>query len=223
MVVRLAEALEIPLRERNPLLAAAGYASVYRETQLDAPELGPVSRVVDFLLEQHAPFPAIALDRCWNIVRMNSATGVVLGSFAGDGAPFREAPLNLLKIILHPDGVQPYVVNFQEIAYELLSGLQRAATRSGDAPELVALYRELAALPGVHGRVPLPDPSRPSLVILPLHLKKSDVELRLLSAITILASAQDVTVDELRIESLMPADDATEEWIREIAGGNPST
>jgi len=218
MVLRLAEALEIPLRERNTLLAAAGYASVYRESQLESPELGPVSRVVDFLLEQHAPFPAIAMDRCWNILRMNSATGIVLGSFAGGGAPFLETPLNLLKIMLHPEGVQPYVVNFQEIAYELLTGLHRAAQRSGDAPELLALYQELVALPGVEGRVPLPDPTRLPVMILPLHLKKDDVELRLFSAITILASPQDVTVEELRIESLMPADPATEKWIREIAG-----
>jgi len=217
MVLRLSEALEIPLRERNALLAAAGFASAYGETDLESPVMGPVSRAVEFILQQHAPFPAIAMDRCWNILRMNSATATVLGCFASDGAPFRETPLNLLRITLHPQGLQPHLVNFEEVAYEMLAGLHRAASRAGDAPELVELYEELAALPGVAGRVPVPDPSRPAVVILPLHLKKDDVELRLFSAITIMASAQDVTVDELRIESLMPADTETERWIRVVA------
>jgi transcriptional regulator with XRE-family HTH domain len=214
MVVRLCEALDIPLRERNALLEAAGFAAVYAETDLAAPEMGAVNRIVDFLLERHAPYPAILMDRCWNILRLNSATGAVLGVFGGNTEPFRTQPLNLLRITLHPDGLQRYLVNFEEVAYELLAGLARATARSGDAPELAALELELRSLPGVEGCVPAVDPARAPVVALPLHVKKDDIELRFFSAITVMASAQDVTVEELRIESLMPADDATDAWVR---------
>jgi transcriptional regulator with XRE-family HTH domain len=127
MVLRLAIALDVPLRERNALLAAAGFASVYQESDLDAPEMSMLRRMLDFLLEQHSPFPAVLLDRHWTLRGMNDATFRVLGRFAGSAGPWADQPMNILRITLHPDGLQPWLVNFAEVATELLTGLHRKA------------------------------------------------------------------------------------------------
>ena len=220
MVLRLAEALDVPLRERNVLLEAAGFASAYTEGDLDAPELETLRRMVDFVLEQHAPFPAVLLDRHWNLRGMNSAAPGLFASFAtgASGPPWTDEPLNLMRVTLHPDGLQPFIVNFDEVATELIAGLQRKAAATGDEV-LGALLEELTALPGMPSEVRTPDLARAPLPVLPLHLKNGDLDLQLFSAITQVSSAQDVTVAELRIESMMPADAATEATIRRLAAG----
>ncbi len=220
MVLRLSVALDVPLRERNALLAAAGFASVYRETDLDAPEMSMLRRMLDFLLEQHSPFPAVLLDRSWNLRGMNAATGRVLGRFSGEGAVWTEQPMNLLRLTLHPEALQPYVVNFAEVATELLTGLHRKVASEGDDPERAALLAELTALPGIPETGVVPDLSLPPNPVLPLHLKRDDLELRLFTVVTQLASPQDVTLEGLRIESMMPADPETEAVIRELAAGD---
>lgn len=216
MVLRLALTLDVPLRERNALLAAAGFASIYRQTDLDAPEMSMLRRMLDFLLEQHAPFPAVLIDRCWNLIGANSATGHVLGRFAGAGRPWTQTPMNILRLTLHPEALQPYVVNFDEVATELLTGLHRKAASDGEDPERDALLAELTALPGIPEAGVVPDLSRPPNPVLPLHLKRDDFELRLFTAVTQIASPQDVTLEGLRIESFMPADPESEAAIRRL-------
>lgn len=218
MVLRLAGTLDVPLRERNALLGAAGFASAYRETDLDAPEMSMLRRVLDFLLEQHAPFPAMLLDRRWNLLGTNTAAPKVLGRFSGSGEPWSEQPLNVLRLTLHPGALQPYIVNFDEVATELLTGLHRRVSSDGDDPELRALLAELTALPGIPEAGVVPDLSRPPSPALPLHLKRDELELRLFTAVTLIASPQDVTLDGLRIESFMPADPASETAIRRLVG-----
>jgi len=218
MIVRLSDVLDVPLRERNALLAAAGFASLYRETDLSAPELGTLRRMIDFLLERQAPFPAILLDRAWNLLGMNSTAPRLFAGFVTHARPpWNDERPNLLRMTLHPDALQPYIVNFDEVATELLTGLHRKASSSVEDPELEALLEELRSLPGVPESAQVPDLERAPLPVLPLHLKKDDLELRLFSAVTSIASPQDVTVAELRIESLMPADDLTEAAIRRLA------
>jgi len=112
MVLRLAEALDVPLRERNVLLAAAGFASVYRESALDAPEMEPVVRMLHFLLERHEPFPAYLVDACWRVHRANAAAERMRGHLAGPHPVWRETPLNLLRLTLHPEGLRPYLLNW---------------------------------------------------------------------------------------------------------------
>ena len=216
MVLRLSLALDVPLRERNALLAAAGFASAYRETHLEAPGMSMLRRMLDFLLERHAPFPAVLVDRCWNLLGMNAATPKVLGRFSGGGGPWLQQPVNVLRLTLHPEALQPYVVNFDEVATELLTRLHRKASSDGDDPERAALLAELTALPGIPESGRFPDLSLPPSPVLPLHLKRDGLELRLFTAVTQIASPQDVTLDGLRIESFMPADPESEAAIRRL-------
>ncbi len=217
MVLRLAVALEVPLRERNAFLEAAGFAAIYQETQLDAPEMSALRRMLDFVLSQHEPFPAVLLDRSWNLVGMNAATPALLGRFADGAEIWSRQPLNLLRLTLHPDALQRYVVNFDEVATELLTGLHRKVSSGGEDPEREALLAELTALPGIPEAGVVPDLSRSPNPVLPLHLKRDDLELRLFTMVTHVGSPQDVTLEGLRIESLMPADAETEDTIRRLA------
>ena len=216
MVLRLAEALDVPLRERNALLAAAGFASLYRESGLAAPALGPVQRMLDFTLERHEPFPAFLVDRCYRVLRANAAGARVFAGLAGTGAPWREQPLNLLRLTLHPEGLRPAIVNWEELAGQLLVRFQREVTHAGPDPELGALLDELLALPGLPEAGRAPDPTLAPEPVLPLHLKQGDADLRLFSLITTIGTPQDVTLQHLRIESFMPADPGTEATLRAL-------
>ena len=201
MVLRLAHALDVPLRERNALLGAAGFAPLYRESPLDAPGMSALQRMLDFTLSRFEPFPAFLVDRCYRVLRANQGAARALGAFAGDGAPWREQPWNLLHITLHPDGLRPYIVNFAEVAASLLARLERAVVALDD--------EELATDPCA---LPLTlDP------VVPLHLKRGELELRLFSMLAQVGGAQDVTAAELHIESLMPADSASEALLRALS------
>jgi transcriptional regulator with XRE-family HTH domain len=217
MVVRLAETLDVPLRERNALLAAAGFAALYRRSDLEARELEPVGRMLDFLLERHEPFPAFLADRAWRALRANRAALRTFARFAGPGAVWQEQPPNLVRLTLHPDGLRPWIVNFDDVAGALVPRLQRERALAGPDPELAALVDEVLALPGLPESCRVPDPARASQPVLPLHLKREGLELRLFSAITTFDTPQDVTLQELRIESFMPADDASEARLRALA------
>jgi hypothetical protein len=217
MVLRLAEALDIPLRERNALLAAAGFAALYRESALDAPDMEPVSRVLAFLLERHEPFPAFLVDRSWRVLRGNAAALRSFSRFAGPAEVWRESPPNLLRLTLHPEGLRPWIVNWADVAEALLGRLQREVAFAGTDGALAALLDELLRLPGLPETSRVPDLERPSMPVLPLHLKREGLELRLFSAITTLGTPMDVTLQELRIESFMAADAATETLLRALA------
>ena len=217
MVLRLAEALDVPLRERNALLAAAGFAPLYRRSALEEPELAPVARVLDFLLARHEPFPAYLVDRCWRMLRGNTAAGRAFVHFAGPDPVWRETPPNLLRLTLHPGGLRPWVANFDEVAAWLVVRLQREVVFDAGDDELAALLADVTSFPGLPDAPPAPDPGRALDPVLPLHLKRGDLELRLFSAITTFGTPQDVTLHGLRIESFMPADAATEVRLRELA------
>ncbi len=214
MVLRLAHALDVPLRERNALLGAAGFASIYRESALDAPGMGALLRMIEFTLARFEPFPAFLLDRHFRVLRTNSAALKALGGFANAAPLWREQPPNLLRITLHPDGLRPHIVNFAEVAAATLTRLERAVALAGGDAELAALERELRALPGMPEPSTLPAALEP---VLPLHLKRGELELRLFSMLVQIGSAQDVTAAELHIESLMPADTASEAALRALA------
>jgi transcriptional regulator with XRE-family HTH domain len=206
MVLHLAEQLEVPLRERNRLLLAAGYAPVYAQRDLDEPELGPIRDALDQLLASHEPFPAIVVDRAWNLVAANRAIAMLT---AGAAAHLLEPPVNALRLALHPEGMAPRIVNFGEWRAHLLRDLAAQADAGGD-DALSALYAELQAYPGEDG-----EPG-PHDVFVPLRVRGPvGRELRFLSTRTTFATAVDITVSELAIESFFPADAQTAQAIRD--------
>jgi transcriptional regulator with XRE-family HTH domain len=202
MVVHLAEQLDVPLRERNRMLLAAGYAPIYSQRPLD--ELGPVKDALDQLLESHEPFPAIVVDRAWNVVAANAAIPMLT---AGAAPYLLEPPINALRLSLHPDGMAPRIVNLGEWRAHLLRDLEAQVAASND-DELTQLLEELQALPGPEG-----EPA-PHEVFVPLRIASPEGgELRFLSTRTTFATAVDVTVSELAIESFFPADAETAAYV----------
>ena len=195
MVLHLAEQLDVPLRERNRLLLAAGYAPVYAQRALDAPELGPVKDALDQLLASHEPFPAIVVDRGWNLVAANRAIAMLT---EGAAPHLLEPPVNALRLALHPDGMAKRIANYGEWRAHLLHDLAAVRDQTAD-PELAALHEELTAYPGPDAEPAAHD------VFVPLRIDG----LTFLSTRTTFGTAVDVTVSELAIEAFYPADDAT--------------
>lgn len=211
LVLHLAEQLEMPLRERNTLLLAAGYAPIYRETPLDAAAMAPLRAAIDRLLAGHEPFPAVIVDRAWNLVAANRPSLAILQE--GVAPTLLTPPVNALRVTLHPQGLAPRIANLAEYSAHLLSRLQREAQHAAD-PMLGALYKELRAFPGVaESAAAAPDPA--ALLYVPLRLRTADDgELRFFSTIATFGTALDVTLAELAIESFFPADAQTEAALR---------
>jgi transcriptional regulator with XRE-family HTH domain len=211
MVVQLAERLEVPLRERNLLLLAAGYAPAYAQRELTAPEMGPVRAAIDRVLAGHEPFPALVVDRHWGMVAANSAVALLTD---GVSPELLEPPVNVLRLSLHPGGVAPRIVNLDEWRAHVLDGLGRRAVLSGD-PALFALHEELAGYPG-SGRGHSAELAAGDIAI-PLILRHGGEELAFISTATRFGTAIDITVSELAIESFFPADAATASFLRSWA------
>ncbi|MFI0486522.1 helix-turn-helix domain-containing protein [Actinomadura sp. 9N215] len=200
MVVRLAEALGLSLRERNELLLAGGYAPVYAETRLDAPELGPVREALDRILDGHLPYPAVVVRSYGELVAANAAFGVLT---EGAAPALLEPPVNVLRLALHPDGMARRVENLTEWGRHITGSLRDRARRSPD-PALEHFIAEL------DGYVPDAEPSADHLgFAVPLRLRVDEGELRLITTLTSFATAVDVTLSELRLEAFLPADEKT--------------
>lgn len=202
MVVRLAEALEVPLRERNALLLAAGYAPAYEETPLDDPKLGPVRGALERVLTGHRPYPAVVTDRRGDLVSANDAFWKLV-----DGAApgLLAHPVSVPRLLLHPEGLAPRIANPDEWARHVVDALRRKALRDPDE-RLEALAGELAGLVPPQRRE-LPHDHAGFAV--PLRLRSDDGELRLLTTLTHFGTAADVTVSELTLEAFLPADETT--------------
>jgi len=208
MVMRLTEHLEVPLRDRNALLLAAGYAPAFAQRDLDDPEMGPVRDAIDRLLRGHEPYPAVVVDRHWGLVAANRAVAILT---AGVAPHLMEPPVNVLRLSLHPDGLAPRILNLGEWRAHLLDRLARQAVVSGD-PALFALHEELAAQPG---REPGPRLDlETSEIAVPLRLAAEGEELAFISTATSFGTAIEVTMSELAIESFFPADEATARFLR---------
>jgi transcriptional regulator with XRE-family HTH domain len=209
MVVRLAEQLEVPLRDRNELLLAAGYAPLYGERPLDDPDMAPVREALELVLRGHEPYPAAVVDRWWEMVAANSAIALLT---EGVAAELLAPPVNVMRVALHPEGMAPRIVNFAEWRAHLLERLRHQASVTGDAA-LAALYEEVSGYPGP------PDADAHhgvgGEVFVPLVFRAADGrELRFFSTVATFGTAVDITVAELAIESFFPADSATAEALR---------
>jgi transcriptional regulator with XRE-family HTH domain len=215
MVVLLAEVLDVPLRERNALLDAAGFAHRYRESGLDAPEMAPVRRSLAFLLERHEPYPAIVCNRRWDLLLANQAATRMVAHFVAPGARALAAPPNVMRLLFAPDGFRPHVVNWRELASVMVQRLHREALAHADDDARALL--DLALTSDVPADWRAPDLELAPSPIVPMHVKKGDLELRLFSALTTLGTAVDVTAHECRLETFFPADEATEQALRRLA------
>jgi transcriptional regulator with XRE-family HTH domain len=216
MILRLSESLEVPLRERNDWLTAAGFAPVFKARTLDDPQMNQVMAAVRMMLANHAPFPAIAIDRAWNI-RMSNAPFDMLSAMMGAdvwkrvGGPER----NLMRLFFHPDGIRPFVTNWKSISPLLWHRARREAAALG-GQEMKQVLTELGQYQDADTLWAAEDAAL--VPVLPFEIAKDGVRVSLFTVIATFGTAQDVTADELRIESLFPADEATDRLFRAAAG-----
>lgn len=215
MILRLAEHLEIPLRDRNKLLLAGGYAPAFPEHDLHSPDLLEARTAVHELLLAHEPYPAIAVDRLWNILDANAGIDL-LASIASP--TLLQGQVNALRLTLHPDGIAPHIINLNQWRASVLGSLKRSA-EARDDDQMRELYDELAEYPAANERS---DPLPTGSVHVPLRLRLDDVELNFLAIIATLGSAVDITLSELAIESFFPADQKTAEWLQRDGQPHPS-
>jgi transcriptional regulator with XRE-family HTH domain len=216
MLLHLTELLDVPLRERNALLVAAGFAPVFRERALDDPAMAQARAALEIVLGAHEPYPAVVVDRHWNLRMANRAAQRLLG------AVLRQPPVppvNVLRLSLEPDGLAPHIVNLGEWRTHLLARLRAQVAVSGDAG-LRALHEELAALPPLPGErrsppsTPFPD------VVLRFELDAPAGRLALFSTITVFGTPVDVTLSELALEAFYPADERTAALLRALAAAD---
>jgi transcriptional regulator with XRE-family HTH domain len=210
MVQRLAVGLNVPLRERNSMLLAAGFAPLYPETPLDAEALLPVRHAIQKILSSHEPYPAVAVDRNWDVLWSNEPVRRIFAE--GVAARLLLPRPNAIRVCLHPDGLAPQIVNFAEYAAHILGRLQHEAMIAPDP--IAALFDEVRSYPTVSA-VDLTTAVTASKLFLPLRIRAlSGQELQFLSTIASFGTARDVTVAELAIESFFPADKATDAALR---------
>jgi transcriptional regulator with XRE-family HTH domain len=210
MLLHLAEQLDVPLRERNELLLAAGYAPAYRQRALGSAALAPVAAAVRQVLAGHEPYPAIVVNARNELIDANATVAVLL---AGVAPHLLEPPVNALRVALHPDGMAARIANLPVWRAHLLHRLRRQAAASAD-PYLAALHEELSGYPG--GQAEDDDPA--AAVALPLRLRHDGRELAFVTTVATFGAPLDVTVAELAIESFYPADAATAEVLRTSTG-----
>jgi transcriptional regulator with XRE-family HTH domain len=217
MVLRLAERLEVPLRERNRLLTAAGYAPMFRERRLDDPALAAARQAVELILRGHEPYPALAVDRHWTLVSYNRMLPLLL---AGVPAELTRAPLNVLRLSLHPQGLAPRILNLAQWRGHLFARLRQQIAASGDAG-LVALREELETYPAPPGAAADAPHAEPGVVV-PLQLATPSGPLSFISTTTVFGTPVDITLSELALETFFPADAATAEALRRLGDGQPA-
>lgn len=217
MVLLLARALDVPLRDRNQLLTMAGYAPIYRETSLDAPDMAQVRRAVNFILKQQEPYPALGLDRHWNVLQVNDGSARVQAVFLDAGEVAKIGPPNAMRLMFHPSGFRPSIVDWEATAASLIQWLHRDAMSGFGGAETRALLDELLSYPDVPRQWRMLDLDASTAPFLPIEFKKGDLTLRYFTTLTSLGTPHDITLQELRIESFFPADEATEEASRRLA------
>lgn len=212
MVLLLSQVLEVPLRERNALLTAAGFAPVYRETDYDAPEMGPLRRALELILLRHEPYAAFVVDSAWNVKQANAAAGRLLATFLPGWAPGSFD--NLLRLLFQPEGLREVLDDWEEVARISIQRTYWDAAAQGPAGPAARILEEVLALPGVPRDFHRVRVEEPLPLILPMTLRSGDHVARLFTTITTLGTPADLTAQEIRVETLFPADETTEAWYR---------
>ncbi len=217
MVMQLAEALEVPLRERNALLTAAGFAALYHERALDDATMSPVLDALERMLRHHEPYPAVVVDRDYNLLMENPSFGRLLALFGDVATVWRaccgDGPRNLLRLSLHAAGARPFIRNFDEVGAGMLLRAYRE-TQSHGSPAIRAFLDEMRRDPAIPAQWHVPPPGSVLPPVLPLALGRDGVTLNLFTMISTFGTPVDITTDELRVETFFPADDFTEAFLR---------
>ncbi len=216
MVIRLATTLDVPLRQHNALLLAAGFAPIWRETDLGAPELAGVRAALDFVMAQQEPFPAVAVDRHWNLPRSNQGAIRLVEFLVG---PLAEgARVNLADALVAPDVLRPFLLNWEDVVRYFIRSVEADAAADGTA-ETVALLERLLAYQGVKQALKSSSEDTADSPVLSMHFRKDDVSLQLFTTIATLGTPRDITLQELRIECFFPTDHETTKVLRGWASG----
>jgi transcriptional regulator with XRE-family HTH domain len=221
MVLHLASALAVPLRQQNAMLLAAGFAPAFAHRKLDAPELGPVNTALDRALAQQEPFPAVIVDRIYNLVRANQATLTLLGTLLDPttlAPPPDGKPHNLMRLAVRPDGMKPFIENWEEVVVWLLRRLRAEAIAEGHKAN-DAFLDELITDPDVARLAHAPREEGDYPPALTVRFRKGETRLSLFSMIATVGTPLDVALQDLRLEFFFPSDPATEKWFRDRAAG----
>ena len=216
MVLRLAETLQVPLRERNALLLAAGYAPLYRHTGLDAPELEAAHRAVELLIAQLEPYPVLVLDRYWNTLTMNAGAKRFLALFPGCDSG---TPHNGVRLVFDPQGLRPYIENWEVVAARIIRRVHREAADDPSDETMKRFLEELLSYPDVPNRWRMLDLGDAPPPFLTINYRWKKCTLRLFSTLTTFGTALDIALQELRIESFFPADEATRDVVNSLTDG----
>lgn len=218
MIMRLADTLALPLRERNALLLSAGYAPEYAESALETPELAQIRRAIELILEHHEPYPALVINRYWDLVRTNPA-GPRLFNYLRGGT----AHMNVLRQVFDPNDMRAVIANWEEVAGDLIRHLHDEVSTAPSDAKARALLEEIVRYPGVPSQWRTRDLGSAPPPLLTVVFRKDREELRFFSTITTFGTPRDVTLDELRVESMFPADEATAERCRALADQDSRT
>ncbi len=215
MVLQLATVLEIPLRQQNLMLTAAEFAPIHAETDLSAPEMTSIRKALDCMLRQQEPYPAIAIDRYWNLLLANNGATRLLNTFIDSDQLqilfYQDGKINLMRVVFHPQGLRPFIVNWEDFANHLLHRLHRETLAERESEQSTLLLNELMSYPGVAEIWQSDRRTAQNALLLTTHFKRDDLDLKFFSTITTLGTPYDITLQELRLECLFPADEATEE------------
>jgi len=222
MLLDLAQALDVPLRERNTLLLAAGYAPLYAESAWNAQDMQSVTRALERILRQHEPFPALVMDRYWNVLMTNDATPRFFNCFIDMAA--RTGPRNMLHLMFDPHGMRPFVANWETVAQSLLQRVYRESVGRAIDGKTQELLSALLAYPDVQSEWTSPKvlgaiPVTPVLPVIPLSFTKDGQVLNYFSMVTTVGTPQTIAAQELRVECMFPADDQTEAQHARMIGG----
>ena len=213
MVLRLVERLDVPLRERNAWLVAAGFAPLYRARPLDDPDMASARTAVQRILDCHEPWPALAMDRHWNLVMHNRLVPLLM---AGAAPELLQGPVNVLRLSLHPQGLAPRIANLRQWREHLFERLRQQIRATGD-PVLSALLKELQGYPDASGAAPVALAGEHPGVLMPFQFQTAHGVLQLVSTTTVFGSPVDITLQELALETFFPADDGSAGLLRTIA------
>jgi transcriptional regulator with XRE-family HTH domain len=220
MALQLAAVLDVPLRERNVMLTAGGFAAIYSESDLSAPEVEPICKAIEFILRQQEPYPALVMDRYWNLLQSNTAAQRLTNWLVHPDELQRrfciDGKINLMRLMFHPQGFKPFVANWEEISSHLIQRVYREAFADGPSDESMALFQELQAYSDVPRLWQQCLPNTWQLPLLTVRFVKDGLSLSLFSTIATLGTPHDITLQELRIESLFPADELTQVSLKKL-------